>query len=61
MDFIMEVGTGMYYLLIERVSTVTSEFLEYWTRVRIRLNQPSIERIVKQIGLFTFLFLTVGI
>jgi hypothetical protein len=47
--------SGMYHLLIERVSIVTIEFLHYRARVRIGLNQAGIERIVERTGLFTSL------
>jgi hypothetical protein len=49
----------MYHLLIERVSTVTIEFLQYRARVRIGLNRAGIERAVKQTGLFTSLGLCI--
>jgi hypothetical protein len=45
----------MYHLLIERVSTVTIEFLQYRARVRIGLNRAGIERAVERTGLFTSL------
>jgi hypothetical protein len=45
----------MYHLLIERVSIVTIEFLQYRARVRIGLNRAGIERAVERIGLFTSL------
>jgi hypothetical protein len=45
----------MYHLLIERISTVTIEFLQYRARVQIGLNQAGIERVVEQTGLFTSL------
>jgi hypothetical protein len=45
----------MYHLLIERVSTVTIEFLQYRARVQIGLNQTGIERVVERTGLFTSL------
>jgi hypothetical protein len=48
----------MYYLLIERVSIVTIEFLQYQARVRIGLNRTGIERVVERTGLFTSLPLT---
>jgi hypothetical protein len=48
----------MYHLLIERVSTVTIEFLQYRARVRIGLNRAGIERAVEHTGLFTSLNLT---
>jgi hypothetical protein len=47
--------SGMYHLLIERVSTVTIEFLQYRARVRIGLNRAGIERAVERTGLFTSL------
>jgi hypothetical protein len=43
----------MYHLLIERVSTVTIEFLQYRGRVRIGLNRAGIEQVVEWTGLFT--------
>jgi len=46
----------MYHLLIERVPTVTIEFLQYRARVRIELNRAGIERVVERTGLFTSLF-----
>jgi hypothetical protein len=45
----------MYHLLIERVSIVTIEFLQYRARVRIGLNRAGIERAVERTGLFTSL------
>jgi hypothetical protein len=45
----------MYHLLIERVSTVTIEFLQYRARVRIELNRAGIERAVERTNLFTSL------
>jgi len=50
----------MYHLLIERVSTVTIEFLQYRARVRIGLNRASIERVVEQTDLFTSLRAAAG-
>jgi len=44
--------SGMYYLLIEGVSTVTIEFLQYRAQVRIRLNRVGIERVIERTGLF---------
>jgi hypothetical protein len=35
---------GIYYLLIERVSTVTNEFIQYQARIQIGLNRTDIER-----------------
>jgi hypothetical protein len=49
----------MYHLLIERVSTVTIEFLQYRARVRIGLNRAGIERTVERTGLFTSLILSI--
>jgi len=43
---------GMYHLLIERVSTVTSEFLQYQARLWIRLNRTGIEWVVERTNLF---------
>jgi hypothetical protein len=43
----------MYHLLIERVSTVTIEFLQFRARVRIGLNRAGIKRAVERTGLFT--------
>jgi hypothetical protein len=48
----------MYHLLIERVSTVTIEFLQYRARVRIGLNRAGIERAVERTGLFISLPVT---
>jgi hypothetical protein len=45
----------MYHLLIERVSTVMIEFLQYRARVQIGLNRAGIERAVERTGLFTSL------
>jgi hypothetical protein len=45
----------MYHLLIEWISTVTSEFLQYRARVQIGLNRTSIERIVERTNLFASL------
>jgi hypothetical protein len=45
----------MYHLLIERVSTVMSEFLQYRAQVQIGLNQAGIERIAERTDIFTFL------
>jgi hypothetical protein len=39
--------SDMYRLLIKRVSTVTSEFLQY--RIRIGLNRVSIEWVVERL------------
>jgi len=47
--------SGMYHLLIERVSTITIEFLQYRARVSIGLNRASIERAVERTDLFTSL------
>jgi hypothetical protein len=52
--------SGMYHLLIERVSTVTIEFLQYRARVRIGLNRAGIERAVERTGLFTSLLAIMG-
>jgi hypothetical protein len=45
----------MYHLLIEQVFIVTSEFLQYRTRVQIGLNQEGIEQIIERTNLFTSL------
>jgi Na+-transporting NADH:ubiquinone oxidoreductase subunit NqrA len=45
----------MYHLLIEQVSTVSIEFLQYQAQVRIGLNRADIERVVERTGLFTSL------
>jgi len=45
----------MYHLLIEWVSIVTIEFLQYRARVWIGLNRAGTKRIVEQTGLFTSL------
>lgn len=44
----------MYNLLVERVSIVTSAFVQYQAhaRVRIEFYRANIERAVEQIGLF---------
>jgi hypothetical protein len=44
---------SLYYLLIERVSIVTSRFIQHRAQVQVELNQASIERVVEQIDLFT--------
>jgi len=51
----------MYHLLIERVSIVTIEFLQYRARVQIELNRAGIERVVERTGLFTSLFATTAV
>jgi len=48
----------MYHLLIERISTVTIEFLQYRALVRIGLNREGIKRVVERTGLFTSLIPT---
>jgi hypothetical protein len=45
----------MYHLLIEWVSTVTNEFLQFRARIQIRLNPVGIEWIVERTNLFTSL------
>jgi hypothetical protein len=52
--------SGIYHLLIKQVSIVTSEFLQFRTRVRIRLNQAGIEWIVEQTSLFSSLLNRLG-
>jgi hypothetical protein len=52
---ILSSESDMYHLLIERVSIVTIEFLQYRARVRIGLNRAGIERVVERNGLFTSL------
>jgi hypothetical protein len=51
----------MDHLLIEEVSTVTSGFVQYRARVRVRVkfNRASIEQVVGQTGLFTSLIKSV--
>jgi hypothetical protein len=51
----------MYHLLIEQVSTVTSEFLQYRARTRIGLNRAGIEQVVERIDLFTSLIAIITI
>jgi hypothetical protein len=45
----------MYHLLIERVSTVTSGFVQCRARVWVEFNRAGIERVVGRTGLFTSL------
>jgi hypothetical protein len=53
------VESGIYHLLIEQVSTVTSEFLQYRVRIQIELNRTDIKRVVKRTDLFINLFITI--
>jgi len=45
----------MYYLLIERVLTVTRGFVQYRARVWVEFNRAGIQRIVGRTDLFTSL------
>jgi hypothetical protein len=51
----------MYHLLIERVSIVTSGFLQCRARVRVEFNRAGIERVVGRTGLFTSLGVNTGV
>jgi hypothetical protein len=47
--------SGMYHLLIERVSTVMSGFVQCRARVLVEFNRAGIEGVVGRTGLFTSL------
>jgi hypothetical protein len=49
----------MYHLLIERVSTVTSGFVQYRARARVEFYRAGIEQTVERTGLFTALVLNI--
>jgi hypothetical protein len=53
--------SAMYHLLIERVSTVTSGFVQCRSRVRVEFNRAGIERVVGRTGLFTSLAIDICI